>query len=472
MSTPAAGAVSRLEALVGSSAFTAEPERLAEYGVDGIIPIVALQPSSAEEVVEIVKFAAAEKLAIVSCGARTKIGIGLPPRQYDVALDLTRLNKIVAYDPGDLTLSVEPGVLLCKLQQHLNQHGQFLPHSAPFMTRATIGGTVASGVEGPLRQMYGTARDFVLGMEFVTGDGVAGKSGGRVVKNVTGYDLHKLLIGSLGTLAVITKINLRTFPAPQSLRAFALHFATAGTVTACRDAVAASALRPMTTEIMSRTMAELFACAPAFRREPHTLPEGVLSAIGWTLSISFNGNEAVLDRCENEMRRVAESAGAERFVRVGNANGKAEPISIGSLYVRLREFIPIALASSPGCTILKISVLPAQLQHALSAAEHAANDQSLAWAAVARGVGVTYIALLPGGRDEKALNCVSAAANRIREDCARIGGHSTIPWCPSEWKSALNIWGPDRPELALMRKVRNAFDPRGILAPGRFMGGI
>ncbi|HTZ72933.1 MAG TPA: FAD-binding oxidoreductase [Candidatus Aquilonibacter sp.] len=471
MSTPAAGAVSRLEALVGRSAFSADPEKLGDYAVDGITPSVAVQPSSTEEIVEIVKFAAAEKLAILSCGARTKIGIGLPPRQYDVALDLTRLNKIVAYDPGDLTLSVEPGVLLCKLQQHLNQHGQFLPHGVPFMTRATIGGTIASGVEGPLRQMYGTPRDFVLGMEFVTGDGVAGKSGGRVVKNVTGYDLHKLLIGSLGTLAVITKINLRTFPAPQSLRAFSLHFANAGAA-ACRDAVATSALKPMTMEIVSHTAAELFAHAHAFRREPHTLPEGALSTTAWTLVISFSGSEAMLDRSENEMRKMAESAGAERFTRIGNVDGKPEPVNIAACYVRLREFIPIALASSPGCTILKISVLPEHIEHVLACAKHAAEDHSMPWAAIARGIGVIYVALLPAARDEKPLHCVSATLNRIREDCARLGGHSTIPWCPSEWKSALDIWGPDRPDLPLMRKVKNVFDPRGILAPGRFMGGI
>ncbi len=124
--------------------------------------------------------------------------MGAAPRQYDLALDLTRLDRVIAYDPGDMTLSVEPGIPLRRIESALAEHRQFLPLVVPFMDRATVGGTIASGVDSPLRQFYGTARDYVLGIEFVTGDGASAKSGGRVVKNVSGYDLHKLMIGALG----------------------------------------------------------------------------------------------------------------------------------------------------------------------------------------------------------------------------------------------------------------------------------
>ncbi|MGH9574832.1 MAG: FAD-binding oxidoreductase [Candidatus Acidiferrales bacterium] len=470
MSSPAPGAISRLEGIVGSGGFTNDPSRLSGYAVDGVTPNAALQPSSPEEILEIVKFAVSENLSIVVNGARTKIGIGLAPRRYDIALDVTRLNQIVAYDPGDLTLSVEPGVAICHLQRTLNEHGQFLPHGAPFMTRATVGGTIASGVEGPLRQMYGTARDFVLGMEFVTGDGVAAKSGGRVVKNVTGYDLHKLMIGSLGTLGIITKINLRTFPAPQSVRGFAAHFTHAADAVACRNSVAASALRPMTLDILSPGVAELFAGDAARRIEPNELPDGLLSRGGWTLTTGFSGNDDVLDRCEAELGAMVESAGGTHFSRIGDDK---TPSAITAAFGRVREFAPIALESSPACTIMKISVLPEHLEHAIAAAKHAADDHSLTWTAVARGVGVIYVALFADGNDEKHMKCAAGATNRIHEDCcARLGGNSTIPWCPSEWKSALSIWGPERPDLPLMHRVKSVFDPQGILAPGRFVGGI
>lgn len=469
MSAPAAGIVSKLEGIVGSAAFVGEFEKLARYQIDGMSPSAALLPSSSEEIVEIVKFAATEGLALVPCGARTKISIGMPPKQYDVAIDLSRLDKIAAYDPDDLTLSVEPGVTVCQLQRTLNQHGQFLPHGAPFMTRATVGGTIASGVEGPLRQMYGTARDFVLGMEFVTGDGIAGKSGGRVVKNVTGYDLHKLMIGSLGTLGIITKINFRTFPAPQLLRGFAAHFSSAADALDCRDAIAASVLRPMTLDILSPRMADLFTGDDAARIETNVLPGGVFSRDAWTLMTGFQGNDAVLDRCERELRAMVEGAGGSRFARIGDDK---TPGALGAAFGRLREFVPIALESSPATTIMKLAMLPEHLGHALAAAKHAAHDHSIPWAAVVRGVSVIYVALLPSTRDEKQMKCTAGAANRIHEDCARLGGHSTIPWCPSEWKAALNVWGPERPDLPLMRKVKSVFDPRGVLAPGRFVGGI
>ena len=138
----------------------------------------------------------------------------MPPRQYDLALDLSRMNRILACEPRDLTLGVEPGVTCAVLARELRQKGQFLPIAPPFGDRATLGGMVAAGADSPLRYGYGATRDFLLGVEFVTGEGLVSKSGGRVVKNVTGYDLHKLFVGSLGTLGIITRLNFRTFPLP------------------------------------------------------------------------------------------------------------------------------------------------------------------------------------------------------------------------------------------------------------------
>ena len=469
MNVSAAQTISQFEKLLGSSAVIADPAKLAPYAIGNLTPGVALQPDSAQEIVEIVKFCAGENLAIVPCGARTKLAMGLPPRRYDVALDLTRLNRVAAYDPGDLTLSVESGVTLADLQQALAKHGQMLPLGAPFSSRATVGGTIASGIDGPLRQLYGTARDFVLGMEFVTGDGVAGKSGGRVVKNVTGYDLHKPLIGSLGTLAVITKINFRTFPAPESIHGCIAHFHVVEDAACCRDKLAASNLRPLTFDILSPGIATLFESEVAARIEKNAVPAGIFSRTEWSVSVGFAGNPEVLSRCEKDFRAMAQAAGATGFVTLGAGSA---PSKLAGAFGRKREFIPIALESSPGCTILKISVLGEHIEHALAAAKHAAEDHSLPWAAVARGVGVIYLALLPTSIDEHSMNCVISASKRIQQDCARLDGHCTIPWSPATWKSALNVWGAPREDFALMRKLKNVFDPRGILAPGRFVGGI
>src|SRR6267143_3189650 len=206
MTSPSANVPARLESIVGASQVLTNAASCANYAVVEI-------PASAEEVAEIVRFAALEKLALIPCGNRTKLAIGMPPSRYDIALDMTAPDQIPHYDPGDLTVSAEAGIPLAKLNSALNEHSQFLPLLVPWYSRSTIGGTIASGLHSPLRQFYGTARDFLIGAEFGTGSGALTKSGGRVVKNVTGYDLHKLLIGSLGTLAVITRLNFRTFPA-------------------------------------------------------------------------------------------------------------------------------------------------------------------------------------------------------------------------------------------------------------------
>src|SRR5467141_3225959 len=260
MNSPRANLVRALEATLGGSRVLSDPAALASYAVDEIIPSVVAIPSSPEQAAEIVRFAALENLALIPSGARTKLRIGTPPSRYDIALDMTALNQIAHYDPGDLTLSAGAGTPIAKLNATLLEHRQFLPLLVPCYSRSTIGGTIASGIDSPLCQFYGTARDFLIGAEFVSGSGAITRSGGRVVKNVTGYDLHKLLIGSLGTLAVITRLNFRTFPAPiTGSRGFVASFSNAEGALALRRAIAQSPLTPLTLDIVSPGLAQIFA---------------------------------------------------------------------------------------------------------------------------------------------------------------------------------------------------------------------
>src|SRR6202049_2128861 len=215
MNTTTTNIAARLESVIGAARVNGSSESCAKFAVDGVVPSAIARPTSSAEVVEIVRFAKSEKLALIPCGRRTKLGIGMPPARYDIALDITGLNQIAYYDPGDLTLSVDAGMNLVQLAEALAQQKQFLPLAVPFFDQCTVGGTIASNIGSALRPGYGSARDFLLGAEFVNGAGTFTKSGGRVVKNVTGYDLHKLLIGSLGTLGAITRLNFRTFPLPE-----------------------------------------------------------------------------------------------------------------------------------------------------------------------------------------------------------------------------------------------------------------
>jgi len=442
----------RLAHTVGAENILADPADLAAYEIGGKIPSAAARPQAAEQVAEIVRFAAAEKLAIVPCGARSKLAIGAAPRQYDLALEMTGLDHVVAYDPGDMTLSVGPGIPLRRIESTLAEHRQFLPLVVPFMDRATAGGTIASGVDSPLRQFYGTARDYLLGIEFVTGDGASAKSGGRVVKNVSGYDLHKLMIGALGTLGVLTKINLRTFPLPPSTRGFVVSFATATEAIALRHALAQSPVRPLVIEILSQSAAKL-------------IGSGLPSNPGWSLVTSFAGTVEILNRCARELQRMAEQSGA----------ADVSPIQEERLFAasrRTSQFVTAALASSPAAAILKLSVLPTKADAMLDAAAKAADAAAMPWAALARGVGVIYFALLPAAQNDDTSARVIRATNDIFAQCTALAGNATIPWCPPRSKSALPIWGPERADLAPMRALKKVFDPHAILSPGRFMGGI
>ncbi len=475
MTVARASVASRVAAIAGDAHVSADPAELAAYSIDGKTPVAIARPGSAEEAAEIVKFAAAENLAIVPAGARTKLSMGMPPRQYDLALDMSRLASVVAYDPGDLTLGVEAGIPLRALSRVLVKHQQFLPLEPPFVERATAGGTIASGVDSPLRQFYGTARDYVLGMEFITGDGTLVKSGGRVVKNVAGYDLHKLMIGALGTLGVITKINFRTFPIAGSIRAFAAAFDGAGGACAMRDRIARSPLTPTTLEIVRPGAIALpsgEAAAPIsseMKSGANSPTANKFSASRWTLTASFAGNESVLARYERELRRMAEECEAvdATVVRANEASH-----ALAHSFAHSQLFVSFALEASPATTILKIGVPPARIAEILAAAARAAETNSLPWAALARGVGVIYFALLPGERSEEARLSTTRAAGEILAECSALGGHATIPWCPGKWKSALAVWGRERGDLEIMQKLKQVFDPRGVLSPGRFVGGI
>jgi glycolate oxidase FAD binding subunit len=477
-----------LEAILGASRVLYDPAARASYSVDEIIPSAVAIPASAEQVAEIVRFAALEKLALIPCGARTKLRIGMPPSRYDIALDMTALNQIVHYDPGDLTLSAGAGTPIAKLNATLFEHHQFLPLLVPWYSHSTVGGTIASGIDSPLRQFYGTARDFLIGAEFVSGSGALTKSGGRVVKNVTGYDLHKLLIGSLGTLAVITRLNFRTFPAPLAgSRGFVASFPNAEGALALRRAIAQSPLTPLTLDIVSPCLAQIFS-----EKTPATPETAVFSGadrganqcslppIGgwfhpreWQLCAAFAGPPEVLARYTRDLIRLA---GESRATSTVILDDTTRP----SMWGRLRETLSLLLESSPANTIFKLSVLPSHHVALFAKLQEIANHASLARAFVARAGGTIYFALLPPSANDATTTRLAQATTQILNSVSAAGGDTTLLFAPPTLKLALcasdglagphiNIGCSSGSDLTLMRRLKSAFDSQDIFAPGRIV---
>jgi glycolate oxidase FAD binding subunit len=446
----------RMTVIVGSEYVRNDPASLGDYAVDGCVPVEVAMPASAEEVAEIVRQASSENRAVIATGARTKTGIGNVPRAYHYAVDISRMKRVVAYDPGDLTLSVEPGVTLATLAELLAEHNQFLPLAVPFREKATIGGTIASGVDSPLRHFYGTARDFLLGAEFVTGDGVLAKSGGCVVKNVTGYDMHKLMIGSLGTLGIITRLNFKTFPLPAGMRDFRAQFASLDGALSFRSRIASSPLAPLSLEVMNSEAAKLMLGSEEIAPDRGR----------WTVACRFAGSPEVSSRYETELKgRVAACEGSVGIASKVNGN---QPSACETRY----DFVDAALKAFPFATIVKAGVLPTQMGAVIRAAEAAAAKNGLRLATNARSVGIIYCAFLAKDIGDEAQSAVLRACVESQSACDALGGHATILWCPAEWKSELQLWGPARPDATEMKKLKTAFDPKGILSPGRFVGGI
>ncbi len=456
MSAPATLNFSLLSDLVGAENFFANSPAVARYTVDGILPRAAVRPGSAEQVAEIVRYARAERLALIPCGSGTKLGIGMPPARYDVAVDLSRISRIVAYDPGDLTLGVEAGIRVAELQKVLAEQHQMLPLEMPYYERMTIGGVLASGMSGPQRQFYGTVRDYLLGAEFVTGEGKRVKSGGRVVKNVTGYDFHRMLLGSLGTLAILTVANFRTFPQPPAQASFVASFPDVPGALALRRAIARSPLSPTALEMTSPAMARLLDPAQVQLSHAH-----------WSLLTMAAGEAAVVERHARDIEGMAHEAGAANFIR-------QEAKQMTALWSRLREFPALARAEFPAATILKLNALPGEFAAVVARAERVAARHSLPSAFLLRGAGIVYALLLPEEMDEATLQRLAAASSELLQVGTECGS-TVIEFCPAELKQKVNVWGAaatKRGDIELMRRLKKVFDPDNVLSPGRHVGGI
>jgi len=439
---------------------------LESYAIDGILPSAVARPASAEEAAEVIRFAAKENLAVIPTGARTKLSIGARPTRYDIALDMCALNQIAHYDPADLTVSADAGLPVAALNAVLFEQKQFLPLLVPYYSQATLGGAIAAGIDSPLRQAYGTARDFLLGAEFIDGTGALVKSGGRVVKNVAGYDLHKLLIGSLGTLGVITRLNFRTFPASiDGSRGFLASFSTHEAALAARHKIAASSLTPLTLDVLDLGAAKIFAeRTPATAETQWPLPGEWFHAREWQLCAAFAGTSEVVNRYVRDLTRVAEQC---RATTIAILDDTTRP----SIWGRLRESLPLFREASPHAAIIRLSILPAHHIQVITILESVANAANLPLALVAGASGTLYVALLPKDVTESSIEVLSLLALEILSLSRSLDGRASLLFAPSTIKPTLESTLNSRPhsDLALMHRVRSAFDPKKIFAPNRLL---
>jgi len=460
----AANTLGQLSSLLGSDRLSTDAAATRPFRVDGVTPAAVVEPTDAKELAAIVQWARSHQVALLPATTGLYLPLGNPPAAIGVAVSLARLNRVLHYDPGDLTLGVEAGLPLAEMQKLLAGNGLFLPADPPYAGRAALGGLLAANASGPWRFAYGTWRDFVVGMKFVTGEGKLIKTGGRVVKNVAGYDLSKLLISSLGSLGIVTEINFRVFPQPRQTATFVAAFTEAHTALAMRDRIVHSVWQPQALELLSPEAARLLHSTPLSPVAPAT--GSVIPSDHWSLVVSVGGVEKVIQRYETDFSALARELKAASFTVHHQEEERA-------LWAGVRDFLPRTRESNPATTVVKAALPLTQIGPFLGRGQQVAARYELAAAAGAHaGSGIAFLYLLPDPGMADAARRTAQAATEMIHAGNNLGGRVTIPWCPTEVKRDVNVWGPLRDDFPLMKKLKAQFDPDRILNPGRFVGGL
>jgi glycolate oxidase FAD binding subunit len=414
--------------------------------VDGVAPRMIAEPGTAEELASCLRWARGAGLKVTPRGGGTKLGWGNPPAACDLLLSTARLDRVLEHAWADMTVIAEAGCRVADLQQALAEHGQHLALDPLWPERATIGGILSTNDSGTLRHRYGSLRDLIIGITVALPDGTLARSGGKVVKNVAGYDLAKLFTGALGTLGVIVQAIFRLHPLPRETRSLTF----SGTPAALEQlllSILASRLTPIGLQLRA---------APG----------------GAQLDLRFDGTAAGIQAQVDQLRQLATSSPAPSPAPSSASSAADAPADAPADSPAYTWTAHQAIWDGAGpALVAKLSVLPARIAAVCALIERAAAARSLAWRMVVQGVGVGYVRL---EGDEPALRATLLA---VREELAcaggaKPGGTLVALGCPLAVKRGLDVWGPSGDAQPVMVRIKQRFDPDGTLSPGRFLGGI
>lgn len=431
-----------------SSGFVEQMQAIAEKEIREVAP------SSARELADVLREANEKREVVVPCGGGTKQHIGFAVEEPQITLRTRQLDAVHHYDAGDLTLSVGAGMTLAKLQVLLAEKGQFLPVDPMLPESATIGGLLAANSFGPLKAGYGGPRDFCIGIEFATADGLVAKAGGKVVKNVAGYDLMKLLIGSYGTLGVITAANFKVFPKPKQTTTFVADFATLADAIAYREGLRSTLHQAyMAMEIISPRAHEYLVDQEVRDPDDYAPSQPVQQITHWSVATRVSGTGAVLDRYRRELH-------TDSIHEIGHD---------ADFWRRMSDFEVRVTASHRNAMVLYASAPIAEVASVVTAAERVAPEYTMLFATVGRiTTGNLVLAMMPLAVDPPSAvafaNAVSALRGQVSRNVSILAAR-----CPDESKLHFDVWGATPTDIPLMKSVRAALDPHSILNRGRYI---
>lgn len=436
------GILNAMRDLIGSEHVLAG-ERLTAYRLGTSTPVAVVQPGDETEVSRVLGLASSENLGVVPWGGGAHQSLGLPPSRYDMALDLSRISRLIEHEPAEMTATIQAGMRFSDLQSCLKTRGQFLCLDPALADRASVGGILAANLSGPLRCRYGTARDLVLGVRIAHADGTITKGGAKVVKNATAYDITKLYVGSHGSLGVILEATLRLFPIPAVEEGWWLPLPDLARAHAVAIRSLGSHLQPNRVELLDER-ARVTCGGPGS---------------GAALMVSCAGGREAVQSQRDALEAMAREAGA-RLIPVSDA---------GRTWAALRDFPWVPEDGTPGKyrALWRGSVLPADCAKAM----HAVRDATVRGVEAGVAAGVAH-GILRGVFRADTTEALANSLKAARDALAALGGFLVVLDVPAPVRERVDVWGPPADGLGVMRRLKTAFDPKGVLNPGRFVGGM
>jgi glycolate oxidase FAD binding subunit len=454
--------IDRLKKLLSKNNISDSPEELKKYSVAGKFPSLVLFLTSIDQIAEIMKLAKRGGKKILIAGNNSQHYLGAAIEGLDWCISLARMNKIVEHHSADLVVTVEPGVPLPQVQKFLNKHRQYLPLDPIGSDNRTLGGIVATNSSGPLRLLYGTCRDLVLGMKLVLPDGTVIRAGSKTVKNVAGYDLSKLFIGSMGTLGVIAEITFKLYPLPAQSQTLWVDFKQLNEIVGLIQSVCSSNLVISRCEYVNAVLVEKY------------LDEDYQSKGSHTALLNVQGNKTMVRTTIARLQQMALESGAnniQNFSKKDDAKLWYQIQSVNSSNGKLQKDFHC-----------QVSIPKAVLGTVMGEIEKFSNNNILLSLAVQAHAGNGIINIFWSDPAEREIlpDRYRSQIESLRQVAQSCQGNMVVHSIPEKevtitshsLKEPELTWGKPGNGFQLMKMIKASYDPHHVLATGRFIGGI
>lgn len=400
-------------------------------------------PSTLDEITNLIKQAREQDKALYPLGGQTLLDVGLTPERPGMGVSLTQYNQIIDFPARDMTVTVQAGVSMKDLNEHVANENLRLPIEVPKAENATLGGSIAVNVNGPRRYGFGTLRDYVIGISFVNDEGQEVKAGGRVVKNVAGYDLCKLQVGALGTLGIITQVTLKLRPLAEESALITIG-CTSSELPALLDQLHTSRTRPVCIDVLNQSAAKTLT----------QIGEPALPESEWIVIVGFEDNEEAVNWQVQEL--IKETTSQHHPGMDARVNASSQP-----LWSALAEML-----LCPTSTLsFKANLLPGAVGQFCQRIQREPEEIHVQAHA---GNGIVLGHVLDAISVERAVELLTG----LQQEVTSASGNLIVLKSPLEWKAKLPIWGLPRGDTWLMRRIKKTLDPKRLFNPGRFLDGI